>query len=57
MVGILSTDTSTSFDFLNPGLMLSKLEAYGFLENFLKLMQSYFYQRQGRVKLGTTVSW
>ena len=56
MVGILSTDTSKAFDFLNPGLMLSKLEAYEFSENSLKLMRSYFHQRQGRVKLGTTAS-
>lgn len=57
-IGLLSTDMSKAFDCLHPPLLLAKLEAYGFDEESLNLMQSYFTNHHGRVKLGnTTSSW
>ena len=57
-IGILSTDMSKAFDSLHPSLMINKLKAYGFLEESLSLMRSYFSKRQNRVKLnGVTSSW
>ena len=48
-IGILSTATSKAFDSLHPSLMISKLKAYGFSEESLSLMRSYFSSRQNRV--------
>ena len=57
-IGILSTDMSKAFDSLHPSLMINKLKAYGFSEESLSLMRSYFSNRQNRVKLnGVTSSW
>ena len=57
-IGILSTDMSKAFDSLDPSLMINKLKAYGFSEESLSLMRSYFSNRQNRVKLnGVTSSW
>ena len=50
-IGILSTDMSKAFDSLHPSLMINKLKAYGFSEESLSLMRSYFSNRQNRVKL------
>ena len=55
-VGVLSTDMSKAFDCLFPPLMLAKLRAYSFDDVSLKLMASYFENRQARVKLGNTTS-
>ena len=55
-VGVLSTDMSKAFDCLFPPLMLAKLRAYSFDDVSLKLMASYFDNRQARVKLGNTTS-
>ena len=41
-VAILSTDMSKAFDSMHPILLLSKLKAYGFSQNALDLMRSYF---------------
>ena len=57
-IGILSTDMSKAFDSLHPSLMINKLKAYGFSEESLSLMRSYFSNRQNRVKLnGIMSSW
>ena len=53
---MLSTDMSKAFDCLFPPLMLAKLRAYSFDDVSLKLMASYFEDRQARVKLGNTTS-
>ena len=50
-IGILSTDMSKAIDSLHPSLMINKLKAYGFSEESLSLMRSYFSNRQNRVKL------
>ena len=55
-VGLLSTDMSKAFDCMYPPLLLAKLRAYNFDDLSLKLMTSYFENRQGRVKLGNTTS-
>jgi len=57
-IAILSTDMSKAFDSPHPSLMINKLKAYGFSEESLSLMGSYFSNRQNRVKLnGVTSSW
>ena len=57
-IGILSTDMSKAFDSLHPSLMLNKLKAYGFSEEALNLMRSYFTNRRNRVKLsGVYSNW
>ena len=56
VVGILSTDMSKAFDSLHPALLINKLKAYGFSEQALCLMRSYFINRQNRVKLNLVVS-
>ena len=55
-VGLLSTDMIKAFDCMYPPLLLAKLRAYNFDDLSLKLMTSYFENRQGRVKLGNTTS-
>ena len=60
LVCILSTDMSKAFDSLCPTLLLKKLEAYGFTEQALELMRSYFEDRLNRVKIhvgNTTSEW
>ena len=57
-VGILATDMSKAFDSLSPPLLLNKLKAYGFSENALDLLRSYFHERKNRVRMGsTTTEW
>ena len=41
-IGILSTDMSKALDSLHPSLMINKLKAYGFSEESLSLMRSFF---------------
>lgn len=57
VVSILSTDMSKAVDSLHPLLLLSKLRAYGFLENTVQLLNSYLTDRKYRVKIGRHVSW
>ena len=52
VVSILSTDMSKAFDSLHPPLLLSKLRAYGFRENTVQLLNSYFTYRKYRIKIG-----
>ena len=56
IIGILSTDMSKAFDSMHPPLPLKKLESYGFSEDALLLIRSYFENRQNRVKMGNTRS-
>ena len=56
LVCILSTDMSKAFDSLSHSPTLTKLEAYGFKSSALDLMQSFFNNRQNRVRLGNTES-
>ncbi|CAB4038116.1 Hypothetical predicted protein, partial [Paramuricea clavata] len=50
-ISILSTDMSKAFDSLHPTLLLAKLKAYGFTQNALDLMKSYFKERMNRTKM------
>ena len=51
VVGVLSTDMSKAFDSLYPPLLVNKLRAYGFSNNLLTLMGSYFTNRKNRVRI------
>ena len=51
VVGVLSTDMSKAFDSLHPPLLINKLRAYGFSNNALALMRSYFTNRKNRVRI------
>ena len=55
-MSILSTDMSKAFDSLHPPLLLSKLEAYGFQESAIQLLNSYLNERKYQVKIGRHVS-
>ena len=41
---------------MHPTLLLAKLQAYGFSNESLTLMRSFFMDRKGRAKLGAVVS-
>ena len=57
-VGLLSTDMSKAFDCLHHSLLLAKLEAYGFKNESIKLMKSYFMDRYNRLRIdGFASSW
>eukprot|EP00794_Sanderia_malayensis_P004328 gene4328-4901_t len=56
IIAILSTDMSKAFDSMYPNLLLEKLKHYGFSTDALQLIESYFEDRQNRVKLGETKS-
>ena len=51
VVGVFSTDMSKAFDSLHPPLLIKKLRAYGFSNNSLALMRSYFTNRKNRVRI------
>ena len=55
IIGILSTDMSKAFDTMHPTLLLAKLQAFGFFNELLTLMRSFFMDRKGRAKLGAVV--
>ena len=40
-----------AFDSMHPALLLSKLRAYDFEENFINLLRSYLCERSNKVKL------
>ena len=50
--GALLMDLSKAFDCLPHGLLICKLNAYGFTESACKLIMSYLSNRKQRVKLG-----
>ena len=55
---ILSTDMSKAFDSLHPKLLLAKLKAYGLSDPALRLMRSYFVDRENRTRVGNyTSAW
>ena len=45
-----------AFDCLNHGLLVAKLEAYGFSRNTLTFIHSYLYKRKQRVKVNESFS-
>ena len=49
-------DLSKAYDCVNHDLIIAKLEAYGVGKNSLRLIQNYPYQRQQRVKVGSSLS-
>ena len=59
LVGVLSTDMSKAFDSLCSPLLIAKLKAYGFSDEALGLMRSYFCERKCRVRIDpeTTSGW
>ena len=54
--GVLPTDLSKSFDCLSHGLIIAKLNAYGFSLSALKLIQSYLSERKLRTKISQAYS-
>ena len=54
--GALLTDLSKDFDCLDHGLLIAKLDAYGFGCNALKLIYSYLTGRLQRVRINSTYS-
>ena len=58
LVCILSTNMSKAFDSLSHPLILKKLEAFGFGDNAMKLMRSFFDNRLNRIRIGSiSSSW
>ena len=55
-IGVIAIDLSKAFDCMPHGLLLGKLNAYGFDESSCELMKSYITDRQQRVKIGETFS-
>ena len=54
----LSMDMTKAFDSLCPASIVKKLEAYGFSNEALELMRSFFHKRANRIKIGgTTSTW
>ena len=56
LVYTLTTDLSKAFDSLCHSLIVKKLEAYGFGQNSLNLLRSYFDNRLKRVKIKEVTS-
>ena len=54
--GALLTDLSKAFDGLNHGLLLAKLNAYGFSLLALRMIQSYLSNRKQRTKINSDFS-
>ena len=58
IAGAISMDLSKAFDCINYGLLIAKLEAYGFSRSALKLIYNYLSNRKQRVKVnGKFRSW
>ena len=55
-VCIIFMDLSKAFDTMNHDLLIAKLEAYGFQEDALAFMESYFTNRQQRVRVSSNFS-
>ena len=49
-------DLSKDFDTMNHDLLIAKLEGYGFQEDALAFMESYFTNRQQRVRVSSNFS-
>ena len=54
--GILLTDLSKAFDSVSHDLLLAKLNAYGFCNKSLKLINDYLTDRKQRTKIGSSFS-
>ena len=54
--GDLMTDLSKSFGCLHYGLLIAKLDAYGFHIKSVKLIQQYLSNKKQRVKVGNEYS-
>ena len=54
--GILLTDLSKAFDSISHDLLLAKLNAYGFCNNSLMLINDYITGRKQRTKIGSSFS-
>ena len=55
-IGVIAIDLSKAFDCMPHGLLLAKLNAYGFDSDSCELMKSYINKRKQRVKIGDTFS-
>ena len=55
--GAILSDFSNCFDTSNHDLLITKLGAYGFGTESLKLNESYLTNRSQRTKLNTIFSW
>ena len=55
-IGVILMDLSNAFDTINHGLLLAKLDAYGFSRMCLKLMQNYLCNRQQRIPINGSFS-
>ena len=55
-VCIIFMDLSKAFDTMNHDLLIAKLEGYGFQEDALAFMESYFTNRQQRVRVSSNFS-
>ena len=56
VTGAILMDLSKAFDTINHELMIPKLEAYGFGEDALHIVQSYLSDRWQRTKVNTSFS-
>ena len=56
MFGALLTDFSKAIDFLNPELLIAKLNAYGFTLSALKLVHDYLSGRKQRTRVNNSYS-
>ena len=56
MLGVLLTDLSRAFDWLDHGLLIAKLNAYDFSLNALKLVHNYLSNRKQRTKRNSSYS-
>ena len=54
--GALLTDLSKAFDCLVNDLLITKLEAYGFTYESLKLIKSYLTEKKYRTKINSSFS-
>ena len=54
-IGVLM-DLSKAFDIINHGLLLAKLDAYGFSRTSFKLKQNYLCSRQQRISINGSFS-
>ena len=54
--GAILMDLSKAFDTINHELLIAKLEAYGFGEDALEIVQSYLSERWQRTKVNTSFS-
>ena len=56
MAGALLTDLSKAFDCIDHGLLIAKLDAYGFEQAALALTSSYLSNRKQRTKVNNNLS-